>query len=238
MRSLQGTSSALQRQAFDHVIIQSISEGLPKFFHVEVDTRCRHRGKLHVNATKGLLMLVQPTDFSDEFNPPAPSHHTITDFQKIVACYLHQTPVVVLSPRFSTVHGDDPSSGDNSINQKKFQKAPNPSPWILRDFFPPSYCWITSSHCTRNQNEMTHVLVTLTNSVMDEVRTIDCIGVSGLWEQYSLFFLNFQLFCPFETVSPLAHLQIICTQCEGASFYDVPWKNEEHVGSPHDYIDR
>jgi hypothetical protein len=184
MQLFQKTSSIHQRQAFEHVIIQSISDGLPKVLHTENDAKRRRQQR--VDPAKGILMVVQPTDFNDEFSPHAQSIHTITSFQKMIACaFLQHTPVVVLSPRFS--HDDvlDPLDS-NSINQNSFQKAAyyggkeppkGLSPWVLRDFFPPSYCWITTMH-VRNSNEGTtsresssrHSLLTITNSVMDEVR--------------------------------------------------------------------
>lgn len=184
MQFFQKSSSVRERQAFDHVIIQSISDGLPRVLHSKSESKRRRRQQQRVDPTKGILMVVQPTDIYNEFSPPVQSINTITSFQKVIACaFLHQVPVVLLSPRFSH---DILDPLDNSINQNSFQKAAyyggkeppkGPSPWVLRDFFPPSYCWITTIHeCNLNKSTNSresfsrHSLLTITNSVMDEVR--------------------------------------------------------------------
>lgn len=180
---LRACSSTRQRKAFDHVVIQSLSDDLPKILLSESEKKYRHLSKLRVSPLRGLVLVVQPTDFNAESTPPAPSLHTLTNFQRMVACaYLQQIPVVALSPRFSTDARNDPSDC-NAGNQNSFQRAgyyggqeppKSPSPWVLRDFFPPSYCWVTTSHSIEGLNEdkssrRSVCLVTLTNSVMHEV---------------------------------------------------------------------
>ena len=132
-----------ERAAFNHVIIQTLSDGIPKALYVAKSTKRKYRSfkNLAVNATKGLLVVVQPTDFNQEFDPARPSLHSLNDFQKTIACaLLQETPVVVISPRFLS-YGDT-EAPDNEINQNGFQQASfyggkepprGPAPFILRD---------------------------------------------------------------------------------------------------------
>jgi len=96
-----------KREAFNHIVIQTLHDGIPK----ELKQKRKYSNNndyLVVDATKGLLVVVQPTDFNQEFNPPAPSINTIDDFQKTTACaLLQQIPVVVLSPRFLSYDGSE-----------------------------------------------------------------------------------------------------------------------------------
>ena len=102
-----------------------------------------------VDPTKGLMLIVQPTDFTHELLPPSPTPYTLRSLQRCIACsYLEKVPVVVMSPRFvfDSVGGQY-SSSDSSM---AFQRADyfggkEPArgmPWIMRDFFPPSYVWV------------------------------------------------------------------------------------------------
>ena len=132
-----------ERDAFNHIIIQTLSDGLPKDLYIE-KTKKRKHGRLKnlaVNATKGLLVVVQPTDFNQEFDPARPSLNSLNDFQKTMTSALIQhTPVVVISPRFLS-YGET-EAPDNEINQNGFQQASfyggkepprGPAPFILRD---------------------------------------------------------------------------------------------------------
>mmetsp|Transcript_8380 Transcript_8380/g.20704 ORF Transcript_8380/g.20704 Transcript_8380/m.20704 type:complete len:456 (-) Transcript_8380:29-1396(-) len=174
-------SKKSKRDAFSHVVIQTISDGIPSDLHARKKGTRKYRSlkSISVNATKGLLLIVQPTDFNRDFDPARPSLHSFDDFQRMVACaYVHETPVVVLSPRFLSY--DESDAPYNEINESGFQQASfyggqepprGPSLFILRDFSPPSYCWIgdalsvgSDDHYGKNRADR----LILTNSVMDE----------------------------------------------------------------------
>mmetsp|Transcript_20207 Transcript_20207/g.43983 ORF Transcript_20207/g.43983 Transcript_20207/m.43983 type:complete len:442 (+) Transcript_20207:200-1525(+) len=173
-------SKKSKRDAFSHVIIQTISDGIPINLHAKKGKRkYRSLKNISVNATKGLLVIVQPTDFNQDFDPARPSLHSLDDFQKIVAsAYVHETPVVVLSPRFLSY--DETDAPYNEINQSGFQQASfyggkepprGPPLFILRDFSPPSYCWVGDALSVGSANRFSKTVSTrlmLTNSVMDE----------------------------------------------------------------------
>ena len=133
----------VERNAFDHVIIQTLSDGLPKDLYIP-KTAKRKKGRLRnlsVDPKKGLLVVVEPTDFNRDFDPARPSLNSLNDFQKVMTSALIQrTPVVVLSPRFLT-YGET-EAPDNELYQSGFQKASyyggkepprGPAPFILRD---------------------------------------------------------------------------------------------------------
>jgi hypothetical protein len=192
MQHLQATSTLdnLNPQVvFDYIVIQTISDGLPPILH-----RQRGRGrydrinKVQVDPTKGILLLCSPTDYSLEYQPPGPSLHTITDFQKTVAtALLHATPTVVLSPRFSfdeavlSSFGGGGGGGDGTIPQDAYQQAgyyggkepPRGTlPWVLRDFFPPSYCWIGDVLRSNDNEEEEEEVANLTASVVAAPRVV------------------------------------------------------------------
>jgi len=132
-----------ERNAFDNIIIQTLSDGLPEALYIPKSAK-KKKGRLNnlsADAKKGLLIIVQPTDFNQDFDPARPSLHSLSDFQKATTCALIQrTPVVVLSPRFLS-YGET-EAPDNEIYQNGFQQASyyggkepprGPAPFILRD---------------------------------------------------------------------------------------------------------
>ena len=109
-----------EREAYNHIIIQTISDGIPKALHRKRKySNSNNDDNYAVDATNGLLIVVQPTDFNQEFNPPVPSLNTINDLQTTIACaFIQQLPVIVLSPRFL-------SYGENENNNKKRNRSTN-----------------------------------------------------------------------------------------------------------------
>jgi hypothetical protein len=169
------------------------------------------------------MMIVQPTDFANQLIPPSPTPYTLRNLQRYIACaLLQETPVVVMSPRFVfeniVVDGgggggymydgadlDDASTSRtyHSRNSMAYQRADyfggyepaRGQPWVLRDFFPPSYVWVGNAlgvkprrrqrynqeqikripHEFDGDEENEDIQLTLTHSVMDQVR-----GICGL----------------------------------------------------------
>jgi hypothetical protein len=134
-----------------------------------------------VDPTKGMMILCSPTDYSREYELPGPSINSTTDFQETAAtALLHEIPVVVLSPRFvSFDEAASPLGGfSGTISQHGYQQAgyyggseppKGMSPWLMQDFFSPSYSWISwvaSPSASR---------INMTNPVMNKVRLFRCI---------------------------------------------------------------
>ncbi|MGK3755276.1 MAG: hypothetical protein ACI8RD_007585 [Bacillariaceae sp.] len=109
-----------EREAYNHIIIQTLSDGIPKILQRQRKySNANNDDNFAVNATKGLLVVVQPTDFNQEFNPPVPSLNTINDLQTTIArAFIQQIPVIVLSPRFL-------SYGENENKSKKSRRSTN-----------------------------------------------------------------------------------------------------------------
>jgi hypothetical protein len=102
-----------------------------------------------IDPTKGLILIVQPTDYNAEYRPPGPSVGTVEALQKLCAsAAIEQVPTVVLSPRF--LANEIPYSG-GSWDQSGFQQSAiyggiepprGPTPWVMRDFSPPVFSWV------------------------------------------------------------------------------------------------
>jgi hypothetical protein len=106
-----------------------------------------------VNASRGLVIVVQPTDFNQVDRPPGPAIGAISSLQRLVArASLEELPVVMVSPRFlvkdvgfgaGSGPGWDQSVGSQQAATYGGLEPPNgPTPWILRDFNPPCFCWV------------------------------------------------------------------------------------------------
>lgn len=108
-----------ERAAFENIIVQTLSDGLPKILN-----KPKKRGKLNlsVDPKKGILVIVQPTDYNHNFDPARPSLNALEDFQKsVTTAVIQNTPVVVLSPRFSSYAESE--TPNNEIYQDSFQQA-------------------------------------------------------------------------------------------------------------------
>jgi hypothetical protein len=95
---------------------------------------------------RGLILVVQPTDYNDEYAPPGPAVNVWTALQQLVAAAaVEGFSVVCLSP----------------------QSRHPPTPWVLRDFVPPVLSWTlratatpsTSSSRQRRQQQPAAVVV-------------------------------------------------------------------------------
>eukprot|EP00957_Ditylum_brightwellii_P161806 12319172-Ditylum_brightwellii.AAC.1 len=126
----------------------------------------RNLRKGKIDPKQGLLLIVRPTDYNIEFKPPGPSFGTIDALQMLLArASVHYLPCVVISPRLTEQLGggtigitttNDGGSGSgtssgNGWDQSGYQKSatyggaepPNgPTPWIIRDLYPPVYTWV------------------------------------------------------------------------------------------------
>ena len=135
--------------SFDNIKIQCIHDGVPRELQQDQSSRRRRNGLMngYVNETKGHLLVVQPTDYNSELKPPGPAIDAVGSFQKLVAqASLEEVPVIALSPRFLSNEtpycGWDQSGYQKSATFGGLEPPKGPTPWIMRDFTPPAYCWI------------------------------------------------------------------------------------------------
>jgi hypothetical protein len=138
-----------------------------------------------LDTTRGVVIVVKPTDFNEEYRPPGPAVGVLPSFQKLVArASAHEVPVVMVSPRFlvDTASGSgwaQTNGGQLASTYGGLEPPRGPMPWILRDFNPPVYCWIGNAvswdrstsrqEYPSHQNEkQDYSYVALTQSVMNE----------------------------------------------------------------------
>lgn len=166
---------------YEKIKIQCIHDKVPKELHVKRSRR-RTNGLSdgYVNATKGILLAVQPTDYNVEHKPPGPAIDAIGNFQKLVAqASVEEVPVIVLSPRFlsneSPYGGWDQSGYQQSATYGGLEPPKGPTPWIMRDFTPPVFCWVGDAlklqkpheKCRESKKSSYLSRVAMTQSVMD-----------------------------------------------------------------------
>lgn len=108
-----------------------------------------------VDPTKGIILIVQPTDFHHEAEPPYPAVNTVTQLQLLLAkASIAQTPAVVISPRLTEqwLSGIEQSGYQQSSIYGGIEPPKGPTPWILRDFIPPVFSWIGNALELPHQN--------------------------------------------------------------------------------------
>lgn len=134
---------------FENIRIQCIQDGVPKEMRLNPLGRRRNNGLAdgYVAASNGFLLVVQPTDYNLEHKPPGPAVDAIGNFQRLVAqASIEELPIIVLSPRFlsneSPYGGWDQSGYQQSATYGGIEPPRGPTPWIMRDFTPPVFCWI------------------------------------------------------------------------------------------------
>lgn len=142
-------------------------------------------GKGAVDPTKGIILVVQPTDYNNEFRPPGPAIGVIGALQQLVArAAIHGLPAVIISPRFLEQdhhhRGWDQSGYQRSATYGGAEPPKGPTPWLMRDFTPPVFAWIgcalpLSPHASPRVHDFgdegsayKHSRVVLTQSVMQE----------------------------------------------------------------------
>lgn len=135
-------------------------------------------GKGEVDPKRGLILIVQPTDYNSEFRPPGPAVGAVSHLQQIVArASVEALPAVILSPRFLAHDhyagtGWDQSGYRQSETYGGDEPPKGPTPWVMRDFSPPVFAWIGNAleiapH--RQEKENSHASrVVLSQSTMQE----------------------------------------------------------------------
>jgi hypothetical protein len=135
--------------SYDHVSIQCLGDKIPKALRRDRSERRRYGGLTqgYVNVTHGLILIVQPTDYNNEYRPPGPAVGSIGSFQQLAAqASIEEVATVAISPRFLSnknhFGGWDQSGYQQSSTYGGVEPPKGPTPWIMRDFTPPVYCWV------------------------------------------------------------------------------------------------
>ena len=155
--------------------------------------------------TKGFVIVVQPTDFNDEFLPPGPAFGILQSLQRLsTRAMAKDFPVIMVSPRFlvqddgfGVGRGQGWDQNMKTVSTFGGSEPPHgPTPWILRDFYPPIFCWIgnaasvdaktrravlsqtsSSSHHSNGDPRSFYSRIAITQSVVDEGHPWHIFGV-------------------------------------------------------------
>jgi hypothetical protein len=148
------STSASTTSYYDNVRVLCLgqNEGIPQDMREQRGNGSKKIADLAtggIDPTKGLVLIVQPTDYNAEYRPPGPSLGSVEALQKLCAsAAIEHVPTVVLSPRF--LANEIPYSG-GSWDQSGFQQSAiyggiepprGPTPWVMRDFSPPVFSWV------------------------------------------------------------------------------------------------
>jgi len=150
LANVKRASKSVSTTSFDNIIVQTLGQD-PEIPQKMKESRKRSKKGVQegkVDPKRGIIVIVQPTDFNSEFNPPGPAVDSVSHLQQLVArAAVENLPVVIISPRFLAHQ----CFGSNNRDQSGFQRSSvyggsepplGPTPWILRDFFPPVFAWI------------------------------------------------------------------------------------------------
>lgn len=126
-------ATSQNEEAAQHISVSYIGSGeLPQACLKTGQSSKESLSNGHVDPSKGIVLLIQPTDYNSEYMPPGPAIGSVQNIQQIIArAAISAIPVVVLSPRYPGYRDWKASSTLGAA-----------SPWILRDFRPPVFTWI------------------------------------------------------------------------------------------------
>lgn len=177
-RELQNLKSTDNHCIYDNVRILCLSDGIPNDMRLDRSDRRRWGGlsKGYVNARRGFFVLVQPTDFNTEHTPPGPAVGSINSFQKIVAqASIEEIPIIAFSPRYLNSESPFEVRRDQSGYQQSavyggLEPPKGPTPWVMRDFTPPVFCWIGNAVQLGSSPRRNCAIprIALSQSVMDQ----------------------------------------------------------------------
>lgn len=99
-----------------------------------------------IDPKKGLVLIVQPTDYNNDISPPSPSVSTVQHLQELLAtASVAYIPAVTISPRLTEQfdgNGIEQSGYQLSSTYGGIEPPKGPTPWILRDFIPPIFSYV------------------------------------------------------------------------------------------------
>ena len=140
-------SSASYSDPVDQIIIKTLGQDktIPTHMKSQLGSQQRGLNKGKVAPTNGIIIIVQPTDYNNEFRPPGPAIDALGDLQQLTArATAENLAVVIVSPRFLVMDQGhwDQSGYQQSSTYGGAEPAKGPTPWVLRDFTPPVFCWV------------------------------------------------------------------------------------------------
>jgi len=172
-----------QASVYDNIRVQCLEEGLPKDIREENKKMIRSR-RTAVNAaadpSKGMVVLVQPSDINTEYRPPANAYGKVMSVQRLLAqATIASLPVVVVSPRLTEQHNVYQRESGRTPGRWNYQESatyggsepPTPplsTPWLSADWAAPVFVWISSAlNIARKKNSAASLLHMLEQEDMD-----------------------------------------------------------------------
>ena len=135
------------KSVYNNITVLTLgADDIPKSMRRQERLKSPQLGQGQVDLKRGLIMVIQPTDYNAEYRPPAPSIGSVAALQRLAGrASVDGIPVVLLSPRFLTLQAPSPGWDQSGYQQSSayggYEPARGPTPWIMRDFSPPVYCW-------------------------------------------------------------------------------------------------
>lgn len=131
----------------EQIIINTLGQDktIPTHMKSQLGPHQRGLNKGKVIPVKGIIIIVQPTDYNNEFRPPGPAIAALGDLQQLTArATAENIAVVIVSPRFLVMDQGhwDQSGYQQSSTYGGGEPVKGPTPWVLRDFTPPVFCWV------------------------------------------------------------------------------------------------
>jgi len=193
LSKMKHKSSSVSKASYDNLIFKTLGQDpeIPREMRENEKGSRKGFREGKVDPKKGILIIVQPTDFNSEFQPPGPAVDSVSYLQKLVAkAAVENLPVVIISPRFLTQQYLERCNWNTIDSQRSFiyggsELPRGPTPWILRDFFPPIFAWIGCAislprDIARNSDDNDLFFfsrVAMMHSVLTEEHSWDLFGV-------------------------------------------------------------
>jgi len=172
-----------QSSIFDNIRVQCLEEGLPEDIREECKKMMRSKRNA-VNAvadpSKGMVVLVQPSDINTEYRPPANAYGKVMSVQRLLAqATIASLPVVVVSPRLTEQHNVYQRESGRTPGRWNYQESatyggsepPTPplsTPWLSADWAAPVFVWIASAlNIARKKNSAASLLHMLEQEDID-----------------------------------------------------------------------
>jgi hypothetical protein len=158
-RSLQKKQASSHDPSDSFITIRTLSDDVPATMLAHGVNNPHHRRRrrksgsddLYIHPDNGIVLVVQPTDYNDEHQPPGPSIGAVEVLQRLTArVNLCGAIVVLISPRFLASPYYPASAGPRNQNTQAAafggaEPPRQPAPWLMRDFMPPICSWIGDS---------------------------------------------------------------------------------------------
>ena len=166
----------LENQSFDNdnIRVLCLEEGLPEDVREHCKERMRKNRKAPftagVDPSKGMVLLVQPSDVNTEYRPPANAYGKVMSVQTLLAqASIASFPVVVVSPRLTEQHAIYQRETGRTSARWNYQETatyggsepptpPGSTPWLSADWAAPAFVWIASALDIAKRNSAASLL--------------------------------------------------------------------------------